>query len=123
MDLESLEPLQRLVKALSRLPGVGRRSAERMALHLARDPRGLLTEVGAALRDVRDQIAPCSTCGVLTAVSQDPCRFCTGPGRDAGVLCVVTDTGSAYRIENSGAYHGRYHVFGGVPSPQRGQGL
>ena len=94
-----------------------------MALRLARDPRGLLTELGAALRDVRDQITPCSVCGVLTEVSRDPCRFCTAAGRDSSLLCVVTNTGSAFRIEDSGAYHGTYHVLAGVLSPQKGQGL
>lgn len=114
--------MNRLASCLSRLPGVGRRSAERMALALAGRPDGLVDELIAALKETRGQLGRCSRCGNLTSADQDPCRFCSDPGRDGKLLCVVEDPGDILPIERSGGFHGRYHALMGKLSPMKGEG-
>ena len=84
-----MDPLERLTNCLARLPGVGRRSAERMALRLVLDRQGLLPELVAALQDAAREIRCCSLCGSITSATKDPCGLCDGPSRESGVLCVV----------------------------------
>jgi len=117
------EPLDRLIQLLGRLPGVGRRSAERMAWALARDAGGLARELSAVLSDTAQRITTCSRCGNLTARTEDPCRLCTDPRRDNHVVCVVEDPGDLVWIERSGAFRGRYHALMGRLSPMRGEGV
>lgn len=117
------EPLDRLIQLLGRLPGVGRRSAERMAWALARDTGGLAREMSAVLADTAQRITTCSSCGNLTARTEDPCRLCTDPRRDNHVVCVVEDPGDLVWIERSGAFRGRYHALLGRLSPMRGEGV
>lgn len=118
-----LEPLERLVGVLARLPGVGRRTAERIALRLVRDrARGLGRELGAVLQEVESRIRLCSRCGNLTEVEADPCRLCTDPRRDGRVVCVVEDPADVIHIERAGGFRGRYHVLMGRISPMRGEG-
>lgn len=107
---------------LGRLPGVGRRTAERMAVKLARDPQGLTRELGAALADLSARVAVCSKCGDLTLRGTDPCVLCTSPRRDSRALCVVEEPGDIQQIEASGAFQGRYHALLGRLSPMRGEG-
>lgn len=114
--------LDRLIRCLCRLPGVGRRSAERMALKLARDPKGLLAETSEALREVSARICCCARCGVITTVEKNPCRLCTDPRRDDSLLCVVEDGEDILAIEKSSGFKGRYHSLMGKLSPMRGQG-
>ncbi|MFO7870862.1 MAG: recombination mediator RecR [Kiritimatiellia bacterium] len=111
--------LGNMVEALSRLPGVGRRSAERMALRLAGDPGGLLTKLVKALDEGRKSLKRCSKCGNVTTVKEDPCRLCTDVARDCEVICVVEDPADIRTIEKSGAYRGRYHALMGKVSPMR----
>lgn len=118
-----MDALDRLTECLGRLPGVGRRSAERMAVALVRDPEGLLRELAAALVDARRSVATCQSCGSITPVDQQPCRLCTAPGRDAAILCVVEDPNDIALIERSGGFHGRYHALMGKLSPMRGEGF
>lgn len=120
--MNSSEILNRLVVCLSKLPGVGRRSAERMALKLARDNAGLVDEMILALREARENICCCSRCGSVTAVGENPCRLCTDPGRDGRILCVVEDPNDIMSIDKSGGYHGRYHALMGKLAPARGDG-
>ena len=117
-----MDPLERLIKSLARLPGIGRRSAERMALKLVQDRRGLLPELCAALKQAGDEICCCSLCGGITAVDSDPCGLCTSPRRDASILCVVESPEDVRMIERTGGFNGRYHALMGRLSPMKGSG-
>lgn len=117
-----MDAFERLVKALRRLPGVGKRSAERMALRIVRDSDGLLRDLSAALRDAGAALTGCSRCGSLTAKDRDPCELCTGAGRDGSVLCIVEEPDDIGVIENSGGFRGRYHALMGKLSPIKGRG-
>lgn len=114
--------LDRVTACLTRLPGVGRRSAERMALRLLTDRQGLLSDLIAALQKAVLETAFCSQCGGLTSKGREPCQLCTDPDRDAGLLCVVEEPGDITLVERCGAYQGRYHVLQGRLSPARGIG-
>jgi len=114
--------MEQLTACLARLPGVGRRSAERMAVKLVRDPDGLLKDVADALEQARGTIRCCSCCGSVTHVGADPCRLCTSPSRDDTVLCVVEDPNDIALIERCGEFRGRYHALMGRLSPMRGEG-
>jgi recombination protein RecR len=116
-----MEVLERLIACLAKLPGVGRRSAERMAVRLARngDLAGVLMN---ALGEVRESVCCCSRCGSLTGADLNPCRLCTSAGRDGTVLCVVEDPGDIAIMEKSGGFNGRYHALMGRLSPMKGQG-
>lgn len=117
------DPLARLVSALGRLPGVGRRSAERMALRLARETETLVPELEAALRELREQIAACSLCGAITNREQNPCRLCSDPRRDSSLLCVVEDPSDIPLIERAHAFRGRYFALMNKLSPMQGGGV
>ena len=121
--MSRIEPLEKLIVTLSRLPGVGRRTAERMAVRLARDPGGLARELGAALTEVAARVGICEQCGDLTLQGANPCARCTSPRRDGHALCVVEDPADIERIEASGAFQGRYHALLGRLSPMRGEGV
>lgn len=120
--MKSSDILNRLVVCLGKLPGVGRRSAERMALKLARDNNGLIDELMFAMREAKEKICCCSRCGSVTAVDENPCRLCTDASRDGRVLCVVEDPNDIISIDKSGGYHGRYHALMGKMAPARGDG-
>ena len=117
------EPMDRLIQLLARLPGVGRRSAERMAWALARDANGLTRELSAVLADTAQRMTVCARCGNLTTRTEDPCRLCTDTRRDDRVLCVVEDPADLVWIERSGGFRGRYHALMGKLSPMRGEGV
>lgn len=121
--MKTLEPLQVLISKLARLPGVGRRSAERMAYRVALDKQGLARELAQALRDVDEQVCLCSRCGNLTLRSVDPCELCRDSRRDDSVLCVVEDPLNIQQIESAGVFRGRYHCLLGKLSPMRGQDI
>jgi len=120
--MSRIEPVEKLMAVLARLPGVGRRTAERMAVKLARDPQGLTRELGAALADLAARTSVCSQCGDLTLRGTDPCALCTSPRRDSRVICVVEEPGDIQQLEASGAFQGRYHALLGRLSPMRGEG-
>ena len=107
---------------MSRLPGIGRRSAERMAYRLAGDPEGVLRELSQALQDARENIRLCNLCGSITTVTEMPCRLCTHPSRDGLIVCVVQDPSDIVALERTGTYKGRYHALMGVVSPMHGEG-
>lgn len=115
-------PFDHLARTLAKLPGLGRRSAERAALALVRKPDGLLDALVDALRQAREEVRLCGLCGALTTLGHDPCRLCTDPSRDATQLCVVEEPGDILAIERSGAYRGRYHALLGKLSPARATG-
>jgi recombination protein RecR len=118
------EPFVRLTDCLARLPGIGRRTAERIAIRLAREPGHNLTlELIERLKDLQERIRLCSRCGGLTDVETDPCRHCTDPRRDGETLCIVGQPGDLEALEASGAFRGRYHILNARLSPMRGEGL
>ena len=114
-----LAPLDTLVGTLSRLPGLGRRSAGRAALALLREPERLLDPLVLALREARAEVTCCSRCGAFTIRSKNPCSFCSDATRDGSSVCVVEEPADLLTIESSGAFRGRYHVLGGKLSPVR----
>lgn len=112
--------LERLVRALSRLPGLGRKSATRIALHLLQNGGGQAAELSAAVTDALDQVRHCSQCGAITEA--DPCTICTSTRRDTSLLCVVATPVDVLPFEKAGIFHGRYFVLGGLLSPLDGVG-
>jgi len=111
-------PINDLLVALGKLPGIGPRSAERIALHLVQSEAGSVKQLAQAILSAREKIRPCPTCGGLTEVV--PCGICADSRRDAGVLCVLERAVDIISIEKSGSFHGRYHVLGGRISPLNG---
>ena len=112
-----IRPIEDLEKCLSRLPGLGRRSASRAALAIVREPGRLLQPLLAALRAAEGSVRCCSRCGAFTTADCDPCATCTDETRDGHVLCVVEEPADIVSIEASGAFRGRYHALGGKLSP------
>lgn len=112
-----LQPIQELEKALSRLPGLGRRSAARAALALVREKERLLKPLVESLENAAGRVRCCSRCGAFTTADRDPCELCTDALRDASLLCVVEDPSDIVSLESSGVFRGRYHVLGGKISP------
>lgn len=118
--MQTTESLERLKQLLAKLPGVGRRSADRMAVAMARNRDGYLHQLAAVLREVGEEIVSCKNCGALTGVAQNPCRLCSDTRRDDQVLCVVEDPGDIEVIERAGIYRGRYYALMGRIAPTRG---
>jgi recombination protein RecR len=120
--MQHLVPLDNLVAALSRLPGIGRRTAERMAMALVQDRKGLMRILANALLEADESIATCERCGSITLTSENPCELCVRPRKDAQMLCVVESPGDIMKIEESGGFQGRYHALMGRLSPMHGVG-
>ena len=117
------EPIENLIKALSRLPGLGRRSAERIALRLAQNPGRRIEDLVAALTEVKQTMTGCDTCGSLTTRTQNPCRWCSDRSRDDRLLCVVESSSDLLLIEQSGSFKGRYYCLNARLAPARGEGV
>jgi recombination protein RecR len=107
-----------LITALSRLPGIGPRSAERIALHLVQTDSAVVKQLAEAILVARERIRFCDICGALT--EQSPCSICRDTRREASLLCVVERAVDILSIEKSGAYRGKFHVLGGKISPLDG---
>lgn len=118
--MELAPPLTRLMDALRQLPGIGQKSAQRIAFHLMRAPRDQAEELAQAALGVKDSLRFCSQCGNIT--DADPCRYCSDPGRNASVICVVEEPHNVLAVEKSHQYQGMYHVLGGALSPLAGVG-
>lgn len=114
------ESIARLIEAFHRLPGIGPKSAQRLAYHILRVPQQEAEALASAVLDVKQRIRLCSLCMNIT--EQDPCRFCSDPRRDPSLLCVVEQPLDVAAIERSGGFHGRYHVLHGVLNPMEGVG-
>ncbi|HLU66415.1 MAG TPA: recombination mediator RecR [Kofleriaceae bacterium] len=114
------DPIQRLVAELARLPGIGEKTATRLAFHLVRRPESQLRELAAALVDVVEKVRLCSVCMNLT--ERDPCALCEDPRRDPTLLCAVATPTELLAIERAGQFTGLYHVLHGVLSPLEGVG-
>ncbi len=109
-----------LIQELSRLPGVGRKTAQRLTYYLLKGSPEDSRRLARAIDRVVDEVKACSVCGNLT--SDEPCEFCRSDRRDASVLCVIEEASDITAIEASGRFHGRYHVLGGKLSPLDGIG-
>ena len=112
--------IDHLVRLLAKLPGLGPRSARRVALFLLKRREMLMEPLAAALAEAAERVHACSTCGNLDAA--DPCGICRDPKRDRGLVCVVEDVADLWAIERSAAYRGLYHVLGGTLSALEGIG-
>jgi recombination protein RecR len=112
--------LARLIAALSRLPGLGEKSAARLALHLLRSSTEEVQELARSLVEVKEKIRTCSVCFNWT--DTDPCPLCSHAGRQPGILCVVEGPGDLLALEKSGGFRGKYHVLQGTLSPIDGVG-
>ena len=114
------EPLVKLIDQFTKLPGIGQKSATRMALFVLRSNRGLAEDLARSLIEVKEKIRFCSVCFNLT--DEDPCAVCQNEQRADGTLCVVETPGDQMALEESGVYRGRYHILHGVLSPLDGIG-
>jgi recombination protein RecR len=112
--------IERLISLLSRLPGLGPRSARRAALALLKRREQLMTPLAEAMTDAAAKVRACSACGALD--TRDPCTVCSDTSRDAALICVVEEAGALWALERAGAFRGRYHVLGGLLSALDGVG-
>jgi recombination protein RecR len=112
--------LERLTEELSRLPSIGRKTAQRLAFHILRASREEALSLAEAIVAVKEKVGFCSECGNYS--EESPCKLCSDPERDTAVLCVVEQPIDVVAIERAGAYRGRYHVLGGALSPLDGIG-
>ncbi|MEM8995846.1 MAG: recombination mediator RecR [Acidobacteriota bacterium] len=114
------DPLTRLITELARLPGIGQKTAMRLAHHVLRTPRDEAENLAQALVDVKDKLFHCSVCNAITDV--DPCSICSDPERDRSRICVVEEPFNIPPLERTREHAGLYHVLLGTLSPQRGIG-
>ena len=114
----SSKVLELLIEELVKLPSIGQKSAQRLALHLVRASREDALRLADAIRTVKERLSFCGVCGNFA--EEDPCRLCRDPGRDGTVVCVVEQPGDVLAFERTGQYRGRYHVLGGALSPLDG---
>ena len=114
------EPIQRLIEALERLPGIGPKSASRLAFYMLRMPEDQVQDLADAIATLKENIVYCSRCQNLSQT--DPCAICSDPARDQHLVCVVEDPLDVVAIERTGAYKGLYHVLHGAINPVEGVG-
>ena len=112
--------IEELVRELAKLPGIGRKTAQRLTFHLLKQPPDAAASLARAISAARERVRACGTCGSLT--DADPCAICADPRRDATVLCVVEESADVGAIERAGRFRGRFHVLGGRLSPLEGVG-
>lgn len=116
------EPIQRLIDALSRLPGIGPKTASRLTFHLLRTDANLSVELATSLGNLRAGTATCKQCFNVTTAGRELCQICSSSDRDRGVICVVEEPLDVLALERTGGYKGLYHVLGGALSPIEGIG-
>ncbi len=109
------EALERVIEELARLPGTGRKSAQRIAIHLLKQSDENVVRLADALIELKKAVSRCSVCGTIT--DSDPCSICSNYKRSNGVICVVEEFQDVYIIEKTNQFRGRYHVLGGTISP------
>jgi recombination protein RecR len=115
------EPIARLIEELTKLPGIGPKTAQRLAFHLLHMDKQVVQRIAAAIVEAREQIRYCSVCCNLT--DQDPCAICSNPGRDHSVICVVQEPRDVVAMEKTREYKGLYHVLHGALNPMEGIGI
>jgi len=114
--------VEALIEEFAKLPGIGRKTAQRLTMHVLQERRGEVEKLAAALIDVKENVVRCSVCQNITDLGTDPCLLCTSPARDRSVLCVVESPTEVLAFEKTGHYKGLYHVLHGVISPLDGVG-
>lgn len=114
------DSLQRLIEQLQKLPGIGAKSAQRLAFHILKTPRDDSERLIEAIRDVKDRVTYCSLCNNIT--DSDPCSICSNTGRDHRTICVVEEPQNVNVVEKTGGFKGAYHVLMGTLSPLQGIG-
>lgn len=114
------ESIRELIRNFSRLPGIGEKTAERLAIHVLRKPMAEAEQLARSIVGVKQKIKLCNMCFALSDTEQ--CHICTDASRDASILCIVEQPADMVSIEKSGAFGGRYHILGGVLSPMDGVG-
>lgn len=117
---ELAQPIARLVEELKRLPGIGQKTAQRMAFHLLRQSTEEALRLADAIRDAKEKVRACSLCNNIT--DQDPCAFCSSPTRNTKLICVVEEPRDIINIEKTRQFGGLYHVLGGAIAPLQGVG-
>ncbi|MBI4442657.1 MAG: recombination protein RecR [Acidobacteria bacterium] len=117
---EYAKPMARLIEELKRLPGIGTKSAQRVAFHLLKADDGDAERLAAAIRDLKQSLRLCEMCNNVTDVS--PCSYCSDPARSSRQVCVVEEPANIVPIEKSGQFQGQYHVLHGALSPLQGIG-
>jgi len=120
MTIQHAQPITRLIQELTKLPGIGEKTASRLVMHLLRAPQEEAEGLAQAIRQVKEKIRLCSQCFNLT--DQDPCRICQDPKRNNEIICVVSGPEDLIALEKSGGFRGLYHVLHGVLSPLEGIG-
>jgi recombination protein RecR len=118
--LYTSEALQQLIEEFSKLPGIGRKSAQRLALYLLKQQREDVVRMAKAMVNLKDKIRPCSVCCNIT--EEDPCAICSSAKRDRNILCVVEEPNDVIALEKTNEFRGLYHVLGGSLSPLEGIG-
>jgi recombination protein RecR len=113
-------PLERLIQDLNKLPGIGKKTASRLAMHIMRSPAEEARTLAADLAELHNAVKLCSSCYIFSET--DPCRICSDPSRNRDVVCVVEGPDDLIAIEKTGAYHGLYHILHGVLAPMDGIG-
>ena len=116
------EPIQKLINALERLPGIGPKSASRLAFFLLRAPDDIAQDLSESLSGLKEKVAFCQECFNITEAGRARCEVCENPKRDPGLICVVEEALDVVALERVGAYDGKYHVLHGVLSPIEGVG-
>jgi len=114
------EPIEKLIEEFRKLPGIGTKTAQRLAYSLLRRPREDAERLSRAILEVKDKIRYCSRCNNFS--DRDPCHYCTSPSRSVEIICVVEEPNDILSIEKTREYHGQYHVLHGVLSPINGVG-
>jgi recombination protein RecR len=113
-------PINELIEQLRKLPGIGAKGAQRLAFHILKHPREEAEQLCDAIRGVKERVTYCSVCNNIT--DSDPCIYCSNPGRDQRIICVVEEAQNVSVVEKSGGFKGVYHVLMGVLSPLQGVG-
>lgn len=116
------EPLQNLINAFSRLPGIGPKTASRLAFYLLRAPDELSQSLAEALKALKTELVYCQRCFNITSAGRSQCEICASPERDPSLICVVEEPLDVLALERTGVYQGHYHVLHGVLSPIEGIG-
>ncbi len=112
--------IQNLIRNIAKLPGIGEKTAERLAMHLLRVPRHEAEQLAQSILTIKDKVRSCTRCFALS--DGDLCNLCSDPARDPSLLCVVEQPTDMVAVEKSGAFHGMYHILSGALSPMNGIG-